>query len=137
MRSLLFILVFASTASAQEWSLEAQAGKYRSTLATAATQNVVLGLRYEDDLTGFRISGGIPTQNTEPFWGAISGSRRLQLQKNVLLAGIDLSANGFVVHDRVQRTQTIPGQNGGLFGGNKAPQTVSAPSFSGTAFAGQ
>jgi hypothetical protein len=131
------MLLVASNAFAQEWSVEAQAGKYRSTLAAAATQNVVLGLRYEDDVTGFRISGGVPTQSTEPYWGAIAGSRRLQLQKNIFLAGIDVAANGFVLHDRVQRTQTIPGSNGGLFGGGKAPQTVAAPSFSGTAFAAQ
>ena len=140
MRTIIFLLICATSASAQQWSFEAQAGRIRSTLDRNATSSrtIVGGLRYDDDLTGFRVSAGVPTQSTDALWGAIGVARRVQVETNGFDFGVDVAGNGFLVHDRVQRTQTIthPG-NGGLFGSGPTTETVPAPSQSGSAWAAQ
>lgn len=134
MRAFVALLVFASTASAQQWSLDAQAGRIRSSLDPSAqpAQSFVAGIRYDDPLTAFRVSGGIPKQSSDPLWGSIAAARRLAVRQNKLVFGVDVAGNAFSLHDRVQRTRQIPG-TGGLFG--SPAQTVPAPSVSGSAIA--
>lgn len=132
----MLVLSLATSGFAQQWSLDAQAGRIRSTLdpSAHAANTAVLGLRYDDALTGFRVSGGVPTSSSEPLWGAIGGARRLAVRQSGVVFGVDVAGNAFVLHDRVQRTQQLPG-SGGLFG--TPAQTVPAPSLSGSALAGQ
>ncbi len=121
----------APSLQAQQWTVEAQAGRIRSALDPNApqSQTIVLGVRYDDALTGLRVSGGIPTTANDPLWGAVSGARRLALSADAFRVGVDVAGNAFLLHDRVQRTQQIPG----VFG----PKVASAPSLSGSAWAGQ
>jgi hypothetical protein len=127
----LVLLLVTKSASAQEWSIEAQAGRMRSSLdpAAAPSENVVAGIRYADPLTQLRISGAIPTEAAAPLWAAIAGSRRLIVRRHGFIAGVDLTAQGFAVHDRVERTRELPG----LFG----PTIERLPGSSGFALAGQ
>lgn len=126
-------MVSASPLAAQQWSVDVQAGRIRSALDPNAPQaeSVVLGLRYDDVLTAFRISGGVPTSTEEPLWGAVSGARRVVGRAGDFFGGVDLGGNAFVVHDRNEQTRTIPGR--GIF----EPPTVERVSSSGTAFAVQ
>ncbi|HUP89738.1 MAG TPA: glycogen-binding domain-containing protein [Longimicrobiales bacterium] len=136
MRAFIAVLLFASTASAQQWSVDAQGGRIRSSLdpSARATESFVAGLRYDDALTAFRVSGGIPKQSSDALWGSIAAARRLAVRQNKFMFGVDVAGNTFTLHDRVERTRQIPG-TGGLFG---APaQTVPAPSLSGSAFSVQ
>lgn len=125
------LAVCVAPAAAQQWSIEAHAGRIRSALDPAAAQSetFMLGLRYDDPVTAFRISGGIPTTSNQPLWGAIGAGKRLTLRRGSLLGGVDFSGHGFLLHDRVDRTQQVPG----IFG----PTLESAPALSGHALAGQ
>lgn len=130
---LLACALTASPLAAQQWNIDAVGGRIRSALDPAATasQSIVLGLRYDDALSAFRISGGVPTTSDEPLWGAIAVAKRFAARQNQVMFGVDVAGNGFLLHDRVQRTQQTPG---GIF---NQPTTVAAPSLSGSAFAGQ
>ncbi|MGQ0816172.1 MAG: glycogen-binding domain-containing protein [Gemmatimonadota bacterium] len=129
----LFLLA-GSTLSAQQWNLDAQAGRIRSALDPNApeTQTVVLGLRYDDMLSGLRFAAGVPTVSDEPLWGSLAGSKRLVARRGGFMAGVDLAGNAFLLHDRVQRTREVPGR--GVF---DPPTIEPLPSESGTAFAAQ
>lgn len=119
---------------AQQWHVDAQAGRIRSALDPNApeTETVVLGLRYDDLLTGFRLSAGVPTASAEPLWGAIAGARRIAAWRGSFFGGLDVGGHAFLMHDPVERTREIPG--GGLF---KPPTVERLPSMSGSAFAAQ
>ena len=130
-------LTAATTLPAQQWNLDAQAGRIHSALdpSAAAEQSVVLGVRYDDVLSALRVFGGIPTASGDPLWGAAAAAHRFAAETHGFTAGVDVAGNAFLLHDRVQRTQTIPG-GGGLLG-QKQPTTVAAPSLSGSALAAQ
>lgn len=127
-------LLSASALPAQQWNIDAQAGRIRSALDPNApvTESIVVGLRYDDLLTAFRISGGVPTTSDQPLWGAIAGARRLIARGGSFFGGIDVAGNAFVLHDRTQETRTIPGR--GIF---DSPTVERLPSTSGSAYAGQ
>jgi hypothetical protein len=97
----LLLLSAATTLRAQQWNLDAQAGKLRSTLDPNApdASTVVLGLRYDDALTGFRISGGVPTGSQDALWGSIAAARRLEVGRGALLGGVDFAGNGFMMRE--------------------------------------
>jgi hypothetical protein len=129
---LIIALVMCAAAAplpAQQWHVEAQGGRMRSALdpANTVSQSLVAGIRYERFNSGLRFSAGIPTRADEPLWGSVSGAHRFALQRGLLVAGVDVSANAFVLHDRVQRTQQV---GGGPF---QPPTLVPAPSLSGFA----
>lgn len=127
----LLLLLAPNGAAAQDWNIEAQAGRMRSSLdpAAAPSENVMAGIRYADPLSQLRISVAIPTDGAQPLWAAITGSRRLAVRAHGFLAGVDLAAQGFAVHDRAERTAELPGPFG--------PGFERLPGNSGFALAGQ
>ena len=101
-REFIFAMMLLSVGGklpAQQWNLDAQAGKLRSTLDPNApdAETVVLGLRYDDALTGFRVSGGVPTGAQDALWGSVAAARRLEVGRGALLGGVDLAGNAFVM----------------------------------------
>ncbi|MGQ0561726.1 MAG: glycogen-binding domain-containing protein [Gemmatimonadota bacterium] len=130
----IFIALLVSAPSvlhAQEWNLDAQTGRIRSALDPNApeSQSAVLGIRYDDALTSFRVSGGVPTGSEQPLWGSLAAAKRLVVRNGGFFAGVDIAGNGFLMHDRVQRVREVPGPLG--------PKLQPGPSFSGSAFAVQ
>lgn len=132
--AVLALTASVSTGQAQQWNIDAEAGRIRSALDPNApqSQTLALGLRYDDALTGFRLSGGVPTNAAEPLWGAIGGARRVAARKSSLIFGVDVAGNALVLHDREVRTREVPG--GGIFNPGR---TETLPSRSGAAFAAQ
>ena len=130
----LLLLMTSSGLRAQQWNVDAQAGRIHSALDPNApqSQTVALGLRYDDELTLFRISGGVPMTSADPLWGSLTATRRLAARSGAMLFGVDVGGNAIVLHDRVQRTREFPG--GGIF---NPPQVEPAPSLSGSAFAAE
>lgn len=128
------MLLVGTALPAQQWSIDAQAGRIRSALDPNApeAESVVLGIRYDDLLTGFRLSGGVPTSAEQPLWGAVSGGRRMIARFGGFFGGVDVAGNAFLMHDRVERTREIPGR--GVF---DPPTIERLPSSSGSAFAAQ
>lgn len=108
------LLGAGSTLRAQQWSVDAQAGRIRSALDPNAPQaeNVVLGLRYDDALTGFRISGGVPTASDDALWGSVAAARRLEAERGAIFGGLDLAGNAFVMRLNVEAERQIPGLGG-------------------------
>ena len=129
--ALVALLLSATQLRAQQWSLEAQAGRIRSALdpAAASTQSVLLGVRYDDARSGLRLSFGVPTTSEAALWATLAAGTRLAARHNSLLAGLDLAGHGFVLQDRTERTSEVPGL---LF-----PRIVREPGQSGHAIAGQ
>ena len=107
--AILLLCAVATSASAQQWSLEAQAGRIRSALDPANTnfESVVIGARFDQLNSVFRLSGGVPTATNQPLWGSVVGSHRFALRNGQFIAGLDLSGNAFGMHDRVERTQEV------------------------------
>lgn len=128
------LLLMTSQLHGQQWSVDAEAGRIHSALDpnAAETQSVALGLRYDDALTGFRISGGIPTASEHPLWGSLAGARRIVARSGRLMFGVDVAGNALALQDRVERTLEIP-RRGPL----SPPQLERLPSLSGYAIAGQ
>ena len=108
------LLNAGSLLHAQQWNVDAQAGKIRSALDPNApeAENVVLGLRYDDRLTSFRISGGVPTGSQDALWGSLAGARRLEVGRGALVGGLDLAGNAFAMRDRVETDRRLPGPLG-------------------------
>ena len=132
--TLLFgLLLTPSVTPAQEWAVEAQAGRVRSALDPSGVNDAtaMVGLRYDDLTTGLRLSAGIPTRSEVPLWGALSAAKRLEARTGAFFAGLDLAGHGFLLHDRVDRTII---EDGGLFG--EPIQRPGTP-ISGFAAAGQ
>lgn len=124
------LIAVASPGVAQQWRVDVQGGRLRSTLdpSTRGTESVVAGIGYEDPATAFRISTGIPTRTDASYWGALGAWKRLALRKSGFISGIDISGNGFLFQDRTDRAS--PG--GGLL--DPSPQLTAGRS--GTALAG-
>jgi hypothetical protein len=95
----------------------------------AASNAMMIGLRYYDPLSAFRITAGLPTRSDEPLWGALAGTRRLAYRRSRLMAGVDLSAQGFLLH-RGERVREVPGLLG-------LPRIEREPALSGFALAAQ
>lgn len=131
-KAIALILFATSPAAAQQWSVDADAGRIRSALdpSSAGVESVVLGVQYTAFNSVFRISGGVPTRADQALWGAVAGAHRLAARPGMFVTGIDLSANAFVLHDRVERTQEVRD----VF---QQPRVIPAPSYSGYAVAGQ
>ena len=119
-----------STAQAQRWSAEVQAGQIRSSLDPgAAAQNLAVGIRFDDLNRNFALSIGVPTSSSQAVWGALSGSQRLAWMRSGFLAGLDLAGSTYLMHQRA-RERAVAGPIG-------PPQLIREPSITGTAFAGQ
>jgi hypothetical protein len=118
----------APPASAQHWSVDAQAGRLRSVLdpANTAFESAAIGLRYDQLKSVFRITAGVPAAAKQPLWASVAGSHRFAARKGSLIAGLDVAANGFVMRDRVARTREVSD----VF---QQPHIVPAPSQSGIA----
>ena len=116
--------------AAQEWHASAQAGRIRSALEPAASESFALGLQYDDPTGGLRLTGGAPIGSVDALRGGIGGWKRLSASHRGLLAGIDLSGNGFFAVDRTKPPQ-------GPVPGPFDPPTPVPVSRSGHAFAGQ
>ena len=127
----LAMLTSASVAEAQQWRAELQGGRIRSALDPSGngTGNVVAGITYEDPTTALRVSSGIPTHDTLPYWGAIGAFKHLAVTKSGFTVGVDLSGNGYVFQDRTATEKTTRGLFDPLFG--------SPEKRSGNALAGQ
>jgi hypothetical protein len=108
--SLIALLASTIPASAQQWYVEGHAGRVRSALdpAAASSQTAMLGVRYDGALTGMRASIGIPTAADAVLWGALGAARRVAVRTRGLLAGVDFSAHGLLLHDRSERTREVP-----------------------------
>lgn len=131
MRALVTALVCglaAAPATAQQWRVDAQAGRIRSALdaANTAFESAAIGLRYDQLNSLFRISAGMPTAANQPVWASVAGSHRFAARKGSLVAGFDVAANGFVMFDRVERTREVRDAF-------QQPGIVPAPSQSGIA----
>lgn len=121
-----------SSVHAQQWNVEAQAGRIRSSLDPAATsaQTLALGLRFTDFDTDLGLSVGVPTSNTEAIWGALGGSRRLLALRGNFVAGVDLAGSAFALHDRANSSR----EDTDILGRRRV---IDVPGFSGSAFGGQ
>ncbi|HET9440485.1 MAG TPA: glycogen-binding domain-containing protein [Longimicrobiales bacterium] len=135
MRALLLtglcLLTVAAPVRAQ-WQLEAQAGRMRSALdpANTSSQSFVVGLRFDQINSSFRISAGVPTSSDDALWGAVAGAHRFAYRRGAFIAGLDAAAHAFLLHDRVERLGDVGGP---LSGGGLAPDA----SLSGSAAAVQ
>ena len=105
------LVIATSSLRAQQWSAEAHAGRIRSALdpASSAYESVAVGIRYERSHTAFRISAGVPTRSAAPLWGAAAAAHRFAARPGLLIAGVDVAANGFVLLDRAAETRELPG----------------------------
>jgi hypothetical protein len=105
-------LTVAAPVAAQDWNVTAQAGRIRSALdpAAAATESVALGLRYDRATTGLRLFASVPTRAGEPLWSALGAWTRLASLHRGFVAGVDVSGNAFLAHDRTESPDRgIPG----------------------------
>jgi hypothetical protein len=135
LRFVLPLLICCTTpqfAAAQQWHAEVQAGRIRSALDAAGTaaQTLAVGLSYRAVNSGLGLSVGVPASQGEPLWGSINGSHRAAVYRGRFVFGVDLSASGYVMHDRAERIRNVPD----VFG---RPQVVTEPPITGNAFAAQ
>lgn len=102
--TILISLAAAPSAQAQQWNLSAQAGRMRASLdpASAAT-SISAALDYRSPSATFRLSTGVPTSSVESLWAGAAAWKRAALRGGGFMAGVDLSANGFVTRDRTSR----------------------------------
>ena len=116
---LIVLLAATAPASAQQWIVNAQAGRMRSTLDPAsASSTIAVGLGYDSPTAGLRFSTGVPTSSVESMWAGASGWKRAALDFRGFLAGMDLAANAFLTRDRSdQPVRDIPGPFDPPFGG--------------------
>ena len=107
----LLVVPWVAPLPAQEWHAVAQGGRIRSALAPAGTtENLALGLRYDDPSAGLRVTGGVPTRSTDALWAGLNAWRRLAVRRRGVFAGIDLSGNGFLTADRAEGPERpLPG----------------------------
>jgi hypothetical protein len=126
--SLVLLSAFAQPAIAQQWSVEAQAGRIRSSLdpANAAYESVMLGARYDHINSQLSISAGVPTSSDQSFWGALSATHRFAFRPATFVFGADFAGSTFLLQGREQRQQV----GGGPF---QPPQLVTTPGQSGYA----
>jgi hypothetical protein len=122
-RLLLAALVTATVArpcAAQRWALDVHGGRIRSSLDPSgdATQSVVAGIGFDDAVSAFRVSTGIPTESGAPVWGALGGFKRVAAHSRGFTSGIDLSGDGFVFRESSTNTKL----GGGLLG--SVPRTT-------------
>src|SRR5687768_12226334 len=98
----LFFLTISSPLAAQQWSIDADAGRIRSALdpSSAGVESVVVGLQYSAFNSGIRISAGVPTRSEQALWGSIAGTHRFAVRPGMFVAGLDLTGNAFVLRDR-------------------------------------
>jgi hypothetical protein len=132
--AILLLLMTSSALRAQQWNVDAQAGRIHSALDPNApqSQTVALGLRYDDEVTLLRVSGGVPMTSADPLWGSIAGARRIVTRTGAMMFGVDVGGHAVVLHDRVQPTRQFP--RGGIF---NPPEMDVEPSLSGSAFAAE
>lgn len=108
---LLSAAAFPEWARAQQWSLEAQAGRLRYDIGSAAAHSsgLALGLRYDDARSWLRLSTGVPLTPADPLWGAAGFWRRLALDRGPFLAGVDLAGHGYMQrHEKQELTGSDP-----------------------------
>lgn len=89
---------------AQQWSVEAQAGRIRATLdpSSPAAASFMLGLRYDNGLSGLRLGAGIPTEAGVPVWGSAAAFTRLVGRHRGFVAGVDLAGGGMLMETRAE-----------------------------------
>lgn len=96
-------LVPASSANAQSWSLETQAGQVSYDVGPSAlgVSNLTVGLRYAGlDGTWLQASSAVPLESEDPFWGAAAAGTRASSPFGRFSIGLDLSGYGFLQADR-------------------------------------
>ncbi|MEX1184947.1 MAG: glycogen-binding domain-containing protein [Gemmatimonadota bacterium] len=105
----LLLLAIAADVHAQQWNVDAQVGRIRSTLDPGIeAPSVALGLRYTGSVSGLSLNGGVPVQDDEPFWGSFSGWTRLAARSGDFVAGLDVSGTGLVLRDRASQASDGP-----------------------------
>lgn len=126
------VVLWPAPARAQQWHLDAQAGEIKSALdpSSEAARNAVIGVRFEKTTTMFRVSAGVPTSSAAALWGAVAAGQRFAARRAGFVSGLDVGANAFVLHDRVDRMREVKD----VFG---RTSVVPAPALSGYAAAGQ
>jgi len=120
--------------AAQEWLVSANAGRIRSAIDPAVTESFALGVGYDDAMTALRLSGEVPIRAEDALRGGASAWRRIVARRHGLVAGVDLSASGFLAVDRTSQPNPPPG---GLLGGLFDPPVPVSADRSGHALAGQ
>jgi hypothetical protein len=127
----LLAAVAHADAQAQQWRVDVQAGRIRSALdpSPRGTESVAAGIGYDDPSTAFRFSTGVPTRDDALYWGAVGAWKRLAVNKSGLIAGVDLSGNGFLFQSKSDESD--------LGGGLLDPLPQPGESRSGHALAGQ
>lgn len=102
--------ILPARAQAQQWHLDLSGGVLRSALDQGTgTQSLAIGVRYDDVVTGLRLSAGLPTERTEPLWASAGGWRRFAVRYSSFVTGIDLAGNALVTRRRGQERDVIPG----------------------------
>lgn len=110
-------------ATAQEWSLEARAGRLDFRLAEDVPAATSVGVGLTRVTTGgwFHLSAGVPLGDEDPLWGALNVGGRLGLvEGRAFTLGVDASGQGYV--QRYPRS--LDEQDGGLMPGNPFDRVV-------------
>lgn len=99
---LLVSSVLPSSAAAQQWSIDAYAGRatYSDVAPEVGATNAVLGVRYATPGGGWLYaSAAAPLGASDPFWGAAGLGRRVATQTGAFRFGIDLAGHGYAFRD--------------------------------------
>lgn len=96
------LLIGASPATGQGWTLDVYAGRVSYDLATSALgeTGAIAGVRYRDEDTGWLyLSSGVPFGSNDSPWGAAGLGTRLDRAVGLVDLGIDLGAQGYLYRD--------------------------------------
>lgn len=132
-------------AQAQEWTAEAQAGRfhYFDGRAHAVSSNLGLGIRRDARRSQLVLSAAVPLASGDPFSGYAGVWRRLALGEGAFFGGVDLSGHGFLHRDRQNIDSSSPPRwplgllrlLGGDRGESNAPASSSTYGLGGEALA--
>jgi hypothetical protein len=96
--ALALVLGAPSSLAAQEWTVDAYAGRavYDPVSANVGTNNGVLGVRYDAANGGwFHLSAAVPFAPEDMLWGAAGLGHRFATARERLVFGIDAAAHGY------------------------------------------
>jgi hypothetical protein len=99
---ILALLVVPGAAGAQQWSIDAYAGRatYSDVVPGTGATNAVLGVRYTALRSGwFYASLAAPLGESDPFWGAAGLGRRIAARSGQFNFGVDLAGHAYTFRD--------------------------------------
>lgn len=107
----LLALPAASSAQAQGWSLETQAGRvsYDVSGAPLGVSNLIVAIRYAGlDGSWLQAATAVPLEEANPLWGALAAGTRASRLLGRFTVGLDLGGYGFLQEDRSSREALGP-----------------------------